>query len=133
MGKKYCAKKTRSKRINRQHGITLLEVMLALVIFALSGLSVMKAASETLNNQAYLDDKTFALWVASNHLAEQRLEKNWPGESWKKDSEEFAGITWYIRCKLVPTANDSFKALDVEVSRTEDGSAIAYIRTYVAK
>ncbi len=38
----------------KQQGMTLLEVMLALVILATSGLAVMKSASEALNNQAYL-------------------------------------------------------------------------------
>lgn len=120
-------------RVSKQRGVTLLEVMLALVILAVSGLSVMKAASEALNNQTYLEQKTLALWVASNHLTELRLEKQWPGESWKKNSEEFSGVTWYLRSKLVATANDDFKALDVEVSNTEDGRALAYIRTYIAK
>ena len=119
--------------LGRQQGITLLEVMLALVILAVSGLSVMKAASGALNNQAYLEQKTLALWVASNQLTELRLKKQWPGESWTKESEEMAGITWYLRYKLVSTANSDFKALDIEVSSTEKGKAIAYIRTYVAK
>ena len=59
----------------KERGMTLLEVMLALVILATAGLAVMKAASESLNNQAYLQDKTFALWVASNHLVELKLQK----------------------------------------------------------
>jgi len=127
------AKNNSSKQLYKQGGITLLEVMLALVILAVSGLSVMKAASGALNNQAYLEQKTLALWVASNHLAELRLEKNWPGESWTKKTDQMAGITWYVRYQLVATANSDFKALDIEVSDKENGQALAYIRTYVAK
>ena len=119
--------------MRRQWGITLLEVMLALVILAVSGLSVMKAASEALNNQAYLEQKTLALWVASNRLVELRLEEDWPGASWEKDSEELGGITWYLRYKIIATGNEDFKALDIEVSSEEEGRALAYIRTYIAK
>ena len=125
-------KKDSSSQLYKQGGITLLEVMLALVILTVSGLSVMNAASGALNNQAYLEQKTLALWVASNHLADLRLEKNWPGERWKKETDEMAGMTWYVRYQLVATGNSDFKALDIEVSDKEDGQALAYIRTYVA-
>lgn len=117
----------------KQRGMTLLEVMLALVILATSGLAVMKAASEALNNQAYLQDKTFALWVASNSLAEIKLTKKWPSMSWQHSSEEFAGKEWFIRYQGVKTGDSSFVALDVEVSESRDGNALAYIRTYLAK
>lgn len=123
----------RSAAVSKQYGMTLLEVMLALVILATSGLAVMKAASEALNNQAYLQQKTFALWVASNHLAELKLQKKWPSSSWQYDHEEFAGNTWYVRYHTVQTGDDNFKALDVEVAEKKEGSALAYIRTYIAK
>lgn len=117
----------------KQQGMTLLEVMLALVILATSGLAVMNAASEALKNQAYLQDKTLALWVASNRLVELKLEKQWPASSWQNDTEEFAGKTWYISYQTVQTGDNNFKALDVQVSSQEEGGALAYIRTYIAK
>ena len=119
--------------VRRQRGMTLLEVMLALVILATSGLAVMKAASEALNNQAYLQQKTLALWVASNRLVELKLQEQWPSASWQSDSEEFAGSTWYLRYQTVQTGNSNFKALDIEVSATKEGNPLAYIRTYIAK
>lgn len=117
----------------KQQGMTLLEVMLALVIMATSGVAVMNAASGALNGQAYLQNKTFALWVASNSLAELKLKKIWPSESWRYDTEELAGVTWYLRYKSVETGDNNFKALDIEVSDVERGRALAYMRTYIAK
>ena len=117
----------------RQQGMTLLEVMLALVILATSGLAVMTAASEALNNQAYLQQKTLALWVASNRLVELKLQEQWPSASWKYDSEELAGNLWYLRYQTVQTGDSDFKALDIEVSTKKEGSPLAYIRTYIAK
>jgi len=123
----------RSAAASKQYAMTLLEVMLALVILATSGLAVMKAASEALNNQAYLQQKTFALWVASNRLAELKLQKKWPSSNWQNDDQKFAGNTWYVRYQTVQTGDDNFKALDVEVAAKKEGSALAYIRTYIAK
>ncbi len=117
----------------KQQGMTLLEVMLALVILATSGIAVMKAASEALNNQSYLQDKTVALWVASNQLTEIKLKDEWPRESWKRGESEMAGTTWYWRYQTVATGDKNFKALDIEVSNVKDGNALADIRTYIAK
>jgi len=121
------------KNNQRQSGMTLLEVMLALVILATAGLAVMQAASESLRNQDYLQQKTFATWVASNRLAELKIEEEWPGLNWEEEEIEFAGVIWYLRYKGVKTSNNSFRALDVEVSDTKDGQALGYIRTYVAQ
>lgn len=120
-------------RFRKQQGMTLLEVMLALVIMATSGVAVMNSASSALNSQAYLQNKTFALWVASNRLAELKLEKLWPAASWRYDTTEFAGVTWFLRYQSVKTGDDNFKALDIEVSDVKRGRALAYMRTYIAK
>jgi len=114
-------------------GMTLLEVMLALVILATSGLAVMQAATQSLNNQSYLQQKTFAMWIASNRIAELKLQATWPALSWKSEQIEFANVTWYWRYQGVATADSSFIALDVEVSKEENGKPLAYIRTYLAK
>jgi general secretion pathway protein I len=119
--------------IKKQQGMTLLEVMLALVIMATSGVAVMNAASGALNGQAHLQNKTFALWVASNSLVELKLKKLWPAASWQYDSTEFADVTWYLRYKSVETGDNNFKALDIEVSDVERGRALANLRTYIAK
>jgi len=119
--------------IKKDQGMTLLEVMLALVILASAGIAVMQAASQSLNNQSYLQQKTFAMWVASNRLAELKLQQQWPELSWRREEVEFAGAKWYLRFQGVATGNTSFRALDIEVSDKKDGQALGYIRTYIAK
>ncbi|MEP2652947.1 MAG: type II secretion system minor pseudopilin GspI, partial [Paraglaciecola sp.] len=47
-------------------GMTLLEVMVALLIFALTATAIMKAASEHLTTVSQIEDITFATWVANN-------------------------------------------------------------------
>ena len=117
----------------KQQGMTLLEVMIALVIMATSGVAVMNSASGALNSQAHLQNKTFALWVASNRLAELKLQKVWPAVNWKNEKTDLAGVKWFLRYKTVETGDNSFKALDIEVSDVKEGNALAYMRTYIAK
>ncbi len=47
-----------------KRGFTLLEVMLALAIFALAATAVLQIASGALSNQQILEEKTVAGWVA---------------------------------------------------------------------
>ncbi|MGL4715173.1 MAG: GspI family T2SS minor pseudopilin variant ExeI, partial [Aeromonas sp.] len=71
-------------------GMTLLEVMVALAVFAIAGLAVMKTASEHLFALNYLEQKTMATWVVENQLVQQKLEKKWPANSWVEGDEQMA-------------------------------------------
>ena len=81
----------------KARGMTLLEVMVALAVFAIAGLAVMKTASEHLSGLNYLEEKTLATWVVENQLVQQKLEAKWPGDSWVEGNEELAGETWYSK------------------------------------
>lgn len=116
-----------------QGGMTLLEVLVALVILSLSGLAVMNTASEALRNQAHLEQKTIALWAASNQLVELKLTGSKLPAAWKDTEQDLGGKTWYLRYKTESTVNDGFKALDIEASEKKGGNALAYIRTYIAE
>ena len=61
-----------------QRGLTLLEVMVALLIFALTGTAVLKAAGEHLSSVGQIESVTFANWVASNRLNQLQLDTTWP-------------------------------------------------------
>ncbi len=58
---------------SRQEGMTLLEVLLALVIFAVASLALMNSFNGMLNGQENLRQRTLALWVADNALTESCL------------------------------------------------------------
>ena len=88
-----------------KRGFTLLEVMLALAIFALAATAVLQIASGALSNQQILEEKTVAGWVAENQTAllylmtrEQRAVRQ-QGES------DMAGSRWYWRTTPLSTGN----------------------------
>ena len=95
-----------------KRGFTLLEVMLALAIFALAAMAVLQIASGALSNQQILEEKTVAGWVAENQTAllylmtrEQRAVRH-QGES------DMAGSRWYWRTtpprtKRIPPLSDA--------------------------
>ncbi|MBP6361333.1 MAG: type II secretion system minor pseudopilin GspI [Aeromonas sp.] len=115
-------------------GMTLLEVMVALAIFAVAGIAVMSSVSQQLVGLTALEEKTIATWVADNRQVEVKLRKNWPGLSWTNGKEEMAGQTWYWRWRGVETQDSSFRALDVEVRSEEKAKdPRVTLRTYVSR
>ncbi|UCQ26583.1 type II secretion system minor pseudopilin GspI [Edwardsiella tarda] len=111
-----------------KRGFTLLEVMIALAIFALVAMAVLQIASSALNNQQILEEKTVATWVVENQTAllylmtrEQRAVR-YHGDS------EMAGSRWYWRTTPLKTDNDLIQAVDIEVSRHEDFSPVMQSR-----
>ena len=59
--------------MNRQRGFTLLEVMVALAVFALLAAAAGSASAYVLGQQQALRDRLLAAWLVDNHLAELSL------------------------------------------------------------
>lgn len=57
-----------------QNGFTLLEIMIALAILAITMTALLMSSSQVSKNSRYLRDKTFASIVASNILTKSRAK-----------------------------------------------------------
>lgn len=125
---------TQSCGMKQQRGMTLLEVMVALTVFALAGLAVMRTAVYQVNTLSRLEQKTFAGWVAENQQVQLKLEKRWPETRWVNGVSTMAGERWFWRWQGVETGDSQFRALDVEVRREKNSNAAdAWLRSYVVK
>lgn len=122
------------KSLVRQSGLTLLEVMVALFIFAVTGTAIMKAASEHLNGVGQIEEVAVATWVANNRLNEILMERPWPLKNNQKGQQDMAGRTWYWT-QVVKATNDSdFKAVEISVSLKESrADNITTVVAYLAK
>lgn len=128
--KPHSGNKTKFKQV----GMTLLEVMVAMSVFATAGLAVMKVATENLSSLAYLEEKTFANWVASNTLTELKMANTIPGKSWRKGETELAGRTWYWRYKAESTDSSDFVGVTVEVATDKKyESRVGHLLTYMVR
>jgi general secretion pathway protein I len=102
--------------LHKQNGMTLLEVMVALVIFALTGSAIMKAATEHLSGIGQIEEITFATWVANNRLTQVHMDAGWPPKNNEKGSQDMADRTWYWQQNVSKTNDKDMLSVEVRVS-----------------
>ncbi len=96
-------------------GFTLLEVLIALAVLALSLVALIKATSDYTGNQSYLRDRTMAMWVARNVLVRFQVEGEWLSVGERKGSEEMGNQEWRWMTRISQTEEAELRRLDVEV------------------
>jgi len=125
------------------HGFTLLEVLVALLVLALSLGAVIQATGDYTINQAYLRDRTFAEWVARNQLATMLVAEQWPSIGQKKGEVEFpeagsetGGREWRWVMKVTQTPEQDLRRLDIEVfplQAEDDAPPLASLSGFMGK
>ena len=61
---------------SRERGFTLLEVMIALVVFATLAAAVLSASQYLLKQRGGLQERVLATWIGDNRLTELRLQRD---------------------------------------------------------
>lgn len=92
----------------KQTGMTLLEVMVALVIFSTAALALMNSVSLNVRFTHGLGDTLQASWVAENQLAEAQLAKSDLPDAEEQGSEIMGGRSWNWRKQRVKTADSGW-------------------------
>ena len=124
----------RPRTLSTQSGLTLLEVMVALLIFAVTGSAILKAAGDHLSGVGLIQDMTFATWVANNRLSELQLSTTWPPKNNEKGSEEMADRTWYWSQRVEKTVDEELLLVEVTVSDNEQRTnSVTSVTSYLAK
>jgi general secretion pathway protein I len=104
----------------KQRGLTLIEVMVALLIFGLTGVAVLKATSDNLTGVSQIKDVTVATYVANNRLNQIHIERRWPLEKNAKGEMTMLDRTWYWRQDVSKTEVDDMVQVRVWVSLDSD-------------
>ncbi len=104
----------------RQQGFTLIEVLVALMVFGLIATAASQVGSQYLGSFERVRDLTLASWIAGNRMNEIRLEENFPSVSENSQDLEYAGREWRVVTVVSDTDEDSMRRVEVRVEAYRD-------------
>ena len=102
--------------MNRSAGFTLIEVLVALALVAITLGAGLKAAGALTGNAERLSQVMAAQWCAENQLSYLRLSKQFPGTGETGFSCEQLGQTYAGRQIVIATPNPNFLRVDAQIS-----------------
>lgn len=118
----------------KQTGFTLLELLVALAVFALAGTAIMNSAGQHLNSIGVLEEMTFSQWVAANRQVELRLEGTFPPANNKRGQENMAERDWHWRQVTTETQDGNLRAVTIEIRHeANDQAVINELASFVSK
>lgn len=127
-----------NRRLTRtMHGFTLIEVMVALIIFAVLSVTLLVRLGDNIRAEQYLESKTIASLIAENKLAELRIKEEWSAVRDDTDTVNMAGLDWQVKTTVTDTPNDNLRRVDVQVGpdtgRSADDSYIVTLTSYIGQ
>jgi len=103
--------------MRRSRGFTLIEVLVALLIFGLIATAAAEVGSQYIASYERVRDKTLAAWLAENRINEIRLQTRLPATSEIADDREFGPYRWQVTTRVTATEDARIRRVEVSVSR----------------
>ncbi len=103
----------------RSTGFTLLEVLVALAVFAIVSAALVKNAASSVKQTAQLEERTIAIWLAENQLNEirsiPRTSETFPSAKTDRLNATMGGRDWELVVKYETTENPNMRRVTVSV------------------
>ncbi len=104
-------------------GFTLIEILIALFIFAVVSKTLITSATQSVSQTGLVQDKTIAHWIALNELSQIRsnirLEDDYPQTGTTQTEVNMLNSDWLVEVEVSATENDNVRRISVDVFRDE--------------
>ena len=105
----------------RSRGFTLIEVLVAVAVLALSLGAFISGGSRYADHARHIQDKSMALWVARNKLVEYQVAENWPETGTSDGRADMGGREWRWESEVEESPDPAVRRADIRVYRIVDG------------
>ncbi len=112
-------------------GFTLIEVMVALTIVALSLTAAAATMAQMVSTSQTMRDRTYASWIAQNRIAEIRLASELPKVGSTDGEVEFANTEWSWRATVSETGVERLLRVDVAVRLADIDDPVRTVTGFV--
>lgn len=115
--------------MKRGLGFTLIEVMVALVVFSVVSVALVKNTTTSLRQSGMIEDRTIAWWLAENEMASLRMlprsDDSYPNSGKSRKVVEINDGSWDVETTVEATENDYVQRIVISVYREnqEDSKA----------
>ncbi|MFW5970300.1 MAG: type II secretion system minor pseudopilin GspI [Halofilum sp. (in: g-proteobacteria)] len=120
------------RRRVRGRGFTLIEVLVALFVFAVAMTVLVQAGTQRAQNLNYLRDRTLASWIAADRITAIRLEPEEMDTGSRDGEVEMARRTWFWEAEVSATEDDTVRRIEVAVRLDEDDGPLARMTGFAA-
>lgn len=119
--------------MTRQRGFTLIEVMAAVLVLAMALAAIIAGFSRQASLSADLRDRTLAMMVARNRMAEITLSPDFPSTGRSDGDRSFADNEWRWFAEVSETEDPALRRIDLRVRRQGDERDLATLSGFVAE
>jgi len=116
-----------------QRGFTLVEVMVALAIIALSLTAVAAKMSRMIDTSNSMAERTYASWIAQNKITEMRLANVIPEVTTTRGEVDYANRTWRWRADVSETGIENLYRVDIEVLDADSEALIRKVTGFIGE
>ena len=107
----------------RTAGFTLLEVMIALAVFAVVSAALVRNAAVAVRQTTIIEERSLGIWVAENQLSQMRIQvrsdENYPALGTNRYAVNLADRDWEGVVKIAATENADIRRVEVAVSAAQ--------------
>ncbi|WP_338420411.1 type II secretion system minor pseudopilin GspI [Sphingomonas profundi] len=116
-------------RRSAEHGFTLIELMVALAIFSLAAIALLRLEGATVSQTAILRDRTIGQIVARNVAVEALTDRGAPPLGLLNGEERNGGRLWHWVRRTTKTPDPRVQRIDVSVT-DDDGQRAGVLTVF---
>ena len=109
--------------LSSMDGFTLLEIMVALAVFATLAAAVLSASQYAVKQRGAVEERLFAAWLADNRLNELRLQSGLAAGQ-QQQVVSMDQRDWVLQQRISATGDPRLLQVDIQVSPANSAHAL---------